>query len=49
LNPVQAIRQAVVLDPREPLVEQAAHDFTPAERSRWQSSGWDIADSFTSL
>jgi O-antigen ligase len=49
LSPVQAIRQAVVLDPREPLVEQAAHDFTPAERSRWQSSGWDIADSFTSL
>jgi hypothetical protein len=49
LDPMAAMRKAVALDPREPLVQDAYRTFKSDNASQWQSDGKAIADQFTTL
>jgi hypothetical protein len=49
LDPMPAMREAVSLDPREPLIQQAVRTFSGDSRSEWERDGKAIADEFTTL
>jgi O-antigen ligase len=49
LDPRAAARQALSLDPREPLVQDAWKTFSTDAPSQWQKDGMAIASRFTSL
>jgi tetratricopeptide (TPR) repeat protein len=48
-NPLPEARRALLLDPREPLVQQEWETFKAEPPSRWPSAATSIADAFASL
>jgi hypothetical protein len=49
LDPMAAMRKAALLDPREPLVQDALQTFRSDGPAQWQHDGKTIADQFTTL
>jgi len=49
LDPMAAMRKAVSLDPREPLVQDAYQTFRSDGPAQWERDGKAIADQFTTL
>jgi hypothetical protein len=48
-DPRPALRRALVLNPQEPLIQQAWQTLSKDSPERWQTDGASIADSLTSL
>lgn len=48
-NPLPTLRRALVLNPEEPLIQQAWQTLSKDTPAQWQTDGTSIADSLTSL
>ena len=48
-DPRPTLRRALVLNPLEPLIQQAWQTFSKDSPAQWQSDGKTISDQFTTL